>query len=72
MKHVPVENKFKTIDSNSFIGQCCFDNNGVQLYVIFQAIYKIITTFSGLKDTISEWISKELSNKNLRVLIQQM
>ena len=31
--------------------------------MIFQSIYKTITTFSGLKDTISEWESKRLSNE---------
>ena len=30
---------------------------------MFQPIYKTITTFSGLKDAISEWESKGLSNE---------
>ena len=34
----------------------------MQLYLIFQPIYKTITIFSGLKSTISEWESKGLSN----------
>ena len=35
----------------------------VQLYLKFQPIYKTITTFSALKDTITEWESRGLSNE---------
>ena len=65
-KYVLVKNEFKkfeTFDSSLFIGQSYFNNDGVQLYLIFQPIYKTITTFSSLKDTFSEWESKELSNE---------
>ena len=65
-KYVLVKNEFKkleTFDSSLFIGQSYFSNDGVQLYLIFQPIYKTITTFSSLKDTFSEWESKELSNE---------
>ena len=64
-KHVLVENELKklqTFDLSLFIGQSYLNNDGAQLYLIFQPIYKTITTFSGLKDTISEWESKGLSN----------
>ena len=47
------------------IGQSYFDNDGAQLYLIFQPIYKATATFSGLKDTISEWESKRLANEKL-------
>ena len=63
-KHLLVGNKFKklqTFGSSLFIGQSYFDNDGAQLYVIFQPIYKTITTFSGLPNTISEWESNRLS-----------
>ena len=33
--------------------------------LIFQPIYKTITTFSGLKYTISEWKSRGLSNEEV-------
>ena len=62
-KHVPVENNLKksqTFDSSLSIGQSYFNNDGAQFYLIFQPIYKIITTFSGLNDTISGWESKGL------------
>ena len=52
-------------DSSLFIGQSYF-NNEAQLYLIFQPIYKTITTFSGLEDTISEWESKGLSNEKFK------
>ena len=38
----------------------------MQLYVIFEPIYKTITTFFGRKGTISEWESKGLSNGKSR------
>ena len=59
-KHLLVENKFKklwTFDSGLFIDQSYFNNDGshdgLQNYLIFQPIYKNITTFSGLLDIIS-------------------
>ena len=56
-KHLLTENELKklqTFDRSIFIGQNYFNNDGAQLYLIFQSIYKTIATFSGLKDTISE------------------
>ena len=49
-----------------FIGQSYFNNDGAQFYLIFQPIYKIITRCSSLKDTISEWESKGLSNEKCK------
>ena len=61
-KHVLVENelqKLQTFDSIFFYwSQSYFNNHGAQLYLILQPIYKTITTFPGLPDTISEWESK--------------
>ena len=68
-KHVPVENEFKklqTFDSSFFICHSSFNNDGAQLYLIFQPIYKTITIFSGLKDTILEWESKRFSYEIFR------
>ena len=65
-KHVLVRNELKnlqTIDSSLFIVKSYFNNKGSQLYLIFKPIYKTITTFSGLKDTISKWESKGLPNE---------
>ena len=64
-KHLLVENEFEklqTFDSNLFIGQSYFNNDGAQLYLIFQSIYKTISTFFILPGTFSEWKSKGLSN----------
>ena len=55
--------KSTNIDSSLFIGPNYFNNDGAQLYIIFQPIYKTITTFPGLMDTISEWESESLTNK---------
>ena len=66
--HVLVENelyKLQTFDSNLFIVQSHFNNDGAQLSLIFQPIYKTITTFSGLKDTISELESKRSSTEKI-------
>ena len=65
-KHLLVENELKklqTFDSSLFIGQSYFNNDGAQLYLIFQPIYKNIATFSVLSDIILEWESKGLSNE---------
>ena len=50
-------------DLSLFIGQSCFSNDGAQLYLILELIYKTITIFSGLIGTISDWKSKGLSNE---------
>ena len=55
--------KLQTFDSSLFICQSYFNNDGTKFYLLFQPIYKTITIFSGLKDTISEWESKGLSNE---------
>ena len=60
-KIVLVENEFKklqTFDSSLFIGQSYFNNDGAQLYLIFQPICKTVTTFSGLPNIILQWESK--------------
>ena len=46
--------KLQRCDSSLFIGQSYFSNDGAKLHLIFQPVYKTITTFSGLRDTISE------------------
>ena len=54
-KHLLVESELKkqqTFDLSPFIGQSYFNNDGAQLFLIFQPIYKTITIFSGLSDTI--------------------
>ena len=55
--------KLQIYDLNLFIGKGYFNNDGAQLYLIFQPIYKTITTFSGLTYSVSEWESKGLSNE---------
>ena len=55
--------KLQTYDLHFFIDQSYFNNDGSQNYLIFQTIYKTITTFSVLTSTISEWESKGLSNE---------
>ena len=62
-KHLLVENEFEKLQTCIFIGQSYFNNDGEKLYLIFQPIYKTITTFSGLQDAISEWESKGLQNE---------
>ena len=46
--------KLQTYYLSLFIGQSYFNNDGAQIYLIFQAIYKTVTTFSGLTYSISE------------------
>ena len=40
--------KLQIFDSSLFIGQIYFNNDEEQLYLIFQPIYKTITTFSDM------------------------
>ena len=46
--------KLQTFDLSIFISQSYFGNDGSQNFVIFQLIYKTLTTFSGLRNTIAE------------------
>ena len=65
-KHLVVKNEFKKLqpfDSSLFIGQSYFNNYGTQLHLILQPIYKTITTFSIIADTLPEWEFKGLSNE---------
>ena len=55
--------KLETYDSSLFTGPSYFNNDGAQLYLIFQLIYKAITIFSVHKDTIVEWESMGLSDE---------
>ena len=55
--------KFQTYDSSFFISHSYFNNDEAQFHLMFQPIYKTIKTFSDLKDAISEWESKRLSNE---------
>ena len=68
MKHLVVVNELKklqTFDSSPFISQSCFNNDGSKLLIIFQPIYKTVTIFFGLSDTISYWEPKGLSNEKI-------
>ena len=47
------QKKLHMFDSSLFIGQLKFDNDGAQLYLIFQPIYKTLSTFSGLPETMA-------------------
>ena len=52
----------QTHDSNLFIGQIFFFNDGSQNFLTFQP---------GPTETIVAWQSKGLSNENIDLLIQQ-
>ena len=51
--------KVQTQNSSLFIFQSYFNNDGARLYLIFQPIYKTITTFSGMK---MNWIAIEINH----------
>ena len=63
LKNSKIE-KLQTYDSNFFIGQNCFFNDGAQLYLIFPTLYY---TFKRLRDTKKNvsWKSKGLSAEKL-------
>ena len=69
-KRVLIESELKklqTVDSSLFIGQSYFNNDGTQIYLIFQPIYKAIT-ISGLSNKIAKWESNGSSNEKFRLL----
>ena len=74
-KHLLVENEFKklqTFDSSLFIGQSYFNNDGAQLYLIFQPIYKTISIFSGLPTKSQNGNLRDCQMKNFSLLLQQV
>ena len=55
-KHVLVENEFKklqTFDSNLFISQSYFNNNGAQIYLILQPLYYILKRLDDTEKVVS-------------------
>ena len=69
-KHLLVENelnKLKTFDSSYFIGKSHFDEDGVQNYLVFQAIirYFKVNTITNT-DFVSSWKSKGLSAESIK------
>ena len=56
--------KHQAYDLSLFIGQSYFNNDGWQNCRVFQPFQKTIISFSYIPNTISEWKSKGLSNKN--------
>ena len=72
-KHLLVENelnKLKTFDSSYFIGKSHFEKDGTQNYFVFQPMYEYFKVFSITEyvEYISEWKSKGLSNKSIKVI----
>ena len=55
-KHVLVENEFKklqTFDSNLFISQSYFNNNGAQIYLILQPLYYTLKRLDDTEKVVS-------------------
>ena len=61
--------KLQTFDSSLFIDRSYFNNDGSQLFLIFQPTIKTITILSGFLDKISEWESRGLSNEKNKYLV---
>ena len=57
----------QTFDSRLFNGQNYFNNDEAKLYLIFQAIYKTVSTFSGFQDTVLEREFKGLLNEGIKL-----
>ena len=55
-KHVLVENEFKklqTFDSNLFISESYFNNNGAQIYLILQSLYYTLKRLDDTEKVVS-------------------
>ena len=73
IKHLLVEsglNQLRTFDSGYFNGKSHFEEDGTQNYLIFQPIYRYFKAFSITQhlEYVSEWKSRELSNKSFKVI----
>ena len=64
-------NKLKAFDSNYFIGKSHFEEDGSQIYLVFQPLNKY---FKLITDTLAilSWKSKELSTENIDPLITSL
>ena len=56
-------------DSSLFIGQSYFFNDGSQCFLLFQPTFNTFTMLAGIAETIVEWESKVVSNRNINPLI---
>ena len=63
-------NQLKTFDSSYFIGKSHFEEDGTQIYFVFQPMYEYFKVFSITEyvEYVSEWKSKGLSNKKIEVI----
>ena len=57
----------QTFHSNFFIGQCYFNTDGSQFFLMFQPTIKACTNFFGSLDKVSGWESKELLNEEIKL-----
>ena len=72
-EHVLAENelkKLKTFDSSYFTGKSHFEENGTQIYLVFQPMYRYFKVFSitHYLEYVSEWKSKGLSNDSIKAI----
>ena len=58
-------NKSKTFDSSYFIGKNYFEEDGNQIYLVFQQMYKYLKTYDS-SDYVLSWSSKGLSDKSIK------
>ena len=69
-KHLLVENelkKLKTFDSSYFIGKSHFEEDGTQIYLVFQPLNKYFKVIAST-DYVSSWKSKGLSAETIKPL----
>ena len=67
-RYLLVENeliKLKTFDSGYFIGKSHFEEDGTQIYLVFQPMYKYFKMITNT-DYISLWKSKPLSAESIK------
>ena len=58
-------NKLKTFDSSYFIGKSHFGEDGTQIYLVFQTMYRYFKMMTNT-DYISSWKSKGLSAESFK------
>ena len=61
----------ETFDSIYFRGKSHFEEDGTQIYLLFQAVSRYFKTVSANDSNILSWKSKGLSEESIKILLIQ-
>ena len=58
--------KVKTFDSISFWSKSLFEEDGTQIYLVFQTVYRYFKTVSANDNSTLSWKTKGLSDESIK------